>query len=555
MKYVRWGIAAIAVGLSGCVRPGAIDPGVIARYQRQMAGESPTQRLGPANEVGLLRPAPRKGVVPLKVEEVKDDSGKVVKRVVRLSLKDAIMRALANSPEIQVISFDPAISREEMTSAAAAFDVVVFGGYSHAKSHEASDIFYRANRSDSRSLELGVRQLLPTGAQWAVTWDHKRSWDSAGLGVFPTEFEPSVALEITQPLLRGGWFDFNLGRLRIARLGHKSSLASFRELVEQTVGAVHLAYWQLQQARREVAIQENLLAKTQETYNRVLERAKGGLDAHKVHIKQAESAAASRRADLIRAKKRIADARDRLGLLLADPQINVLGEYEIVPTTAMSDIRVRVDAADQLAAALRHSPVLEQARLAIRLAAIEIKVARSQTLPRLDVTASRTSQGLHGLRGQAYKMLRHDRFSSYTLGLEFEYPIGNRGPRAELRRARLVKRQAVARFQGTADQVAVVVRERVRQVGMVWAELQQQRAAVAAGKMELEALEDTERIRGVLSPEFLQLKLSAQERLAAAERAELQALVDYNSAMVELRQVTGTLLDLPDVKVLLPAAE
>ena len=124
-----------------------------------------------------------------------------------------------------------------------------------------------------------------------------------------------------------------------------------------------------------------------------------------------------------------------------------------------------------------------------------------------------------------------------------------------MRRARLIKRQAVARFQGTADQLAVVVRERVRQVGAVWAELQQQRAAVAAGKMELEALEDTERIRGKLSPEFLQLKLSAQERLAAAERAELQALVDYNSAMVELRQVTGTLLDLPEVKVLLPAGE
>ena len=122
----------IAIGFHGCVNPGELDPSVIARYQRKMAGRAPLKRMGGRTELGLLDPAPREGPAPLKVEETKDESG-TVRRVVRLSLKDTIVRALAGAPAIQVVSFDPAISREQMVQAAAAFDVILSGETSYNK--------------------------------------------------------------------------------------------------------------------------------------------------------------------------------------------------------------------------------------------------------------------------------------------------------------------------------------------------------------------------------------------------------------------------------------
>jgi hypothetical protein len=62
----------------------------------------------------------------------------------------------------------------------------------------------------------------------------------------------------------------------------------------------------------------------------------------------------------------------------------------------------------------------------------------------------------------------------------------------------------------------------------------------------------TEEIRGRLTPEFLLVKLNAQETLANAELAALQALVDYNVAMSDLALVSGTVLELHGVKLALP---
>ncbi|MCD6365793.1 MAG: hypothetical protein J7M14_07955, partial [Planctomycetes bacterium] len=59
---------------------------------------------------------------------------------------------------------------------------------------------------------------------------------------------------------------------------------------------------------------------------------------------------------------------------------------------------------------------------------------------------------------------------------------------------------------------------------------------------QLQAVEDIEKIRGKLTPEFLDVKLRAQESLANAERGELEVMINYNIAMITLSQVSGTVL-------------
>ena len=113
----------------------------------------------------------------------------------------------------------------------------------------------------------------------------------------------------------------------------------------------------------------------------------------------------------------------------------------------------------------------------------------------------------------------------------------------------MLRLKAITTLQNLADQVAAEINNGVRQVGTTFEEMRAQRAAVEAAKAQLQALEDTERIRGRLSPEFLQVKLQAQETLAAAERAELQALIDYNTALTELARIAGTILDVHHVQL------
>ena len=533
LAWVLW--ASVVMAAAGCMPPGTIDSGLVARYQRSMALRGGQRRAGTR---GLDSLRPLTGGPDLRT--VKDPkTGKVR---IFLKLGEAVQRALANSLDVRVVSFDPAISREEMIQAAAEFDFIVYGAWSYSKEDKRTDSAFGGGESKARLFSAGVRKKTITGAEVALDWTWTRSWSDLRVVQAPgTRHEPTVALEITQPLLRDGGLTVNLATLRVARLNHKMTLAQFRQAVEEIVGTVAATYWLLVQARLDVEIQQSLLDRTIETLDRI--RKRRGLDATAVQIKQAESAVESRRARLIRAKKVILDVQDQLGRLLADKQINVMTACEIVPATEPMRSKVTVSASDQLVTALRRSPVLEEARLGVRLAEITVQVARNQTLPRLDLTASTGFQGLGGTWQEAKEQMHSGDYASYAVGLSLEYPLGNRFARAEFRKSRYERLKAVTGLQNLADQVAVDVNERVRQIDTAFEEMRAQRAAVAAAKIQLQALEDTERIRAQLTPEFLQTKLAAQEILADAQRGELEAAINYNTAMTDLARVTGTILD------------
>jgi len=275
------------------------------------------------------------------------------------------------------------------------------------------------------------------------------------------------------------------------------------------------------------------------------------MDGHIVARKQAESAEEFEKGTLVLAEKPVYDIQEQLGVLLGDPQINALGKLQIIPTTPFDKGPVAINVADQLAAALKHNPTLAQGRLAIQAAGVQIKVAQNDLLPRLDLTASTALQGMAGSKHVAGRELISGDYASYTIGLEFEYPIGNRERSSRLRARKLDRSKAIASFQQSADQIAASVKERVRQIEIALRAWEVQKRAVNVYKALVDGHADRIEIEG-MGPLYLNLILRDRERMAEAERAKLQALVDYNLALIELRRVTGTVLDLPGLKVSLP---
>ncbi|HDZ21658.1 hypothetical protein LCGC14_0340150 [marine sediment metagenome] len=556
LRKLRGGVClltAMGCGLlllaGSCVRAGAIDPSIIARYQQAMA------RLGPQvrAETGPLKDyLPAAGETGPVLKVTKDDDGK---EIVLLSLQEAIMRGLANNLDIRVVSYTPEISYQEMVEAAAEFDYVIFGGASMTKTDEILSLAGLAGlRNDRRTQEgeVGIRQKTVTGANWSLTYglDHER--DRSTSATTPS-WTPLVSLSVTQPLLRGGWSERNLASLRISRINRNTTLSQFRQQVELTVTQIITAYWQLVQTRREVEIQEALMEASLKTLQRIQDRM--DLDATAVQIKQTEAAVEQRRAVLIQAENAVGDAQDTLGRLLADPIVNSLTDAEVIPTDKPAEIAVTINEMDQLVTALRYNPVLEQARLAIATADINVKVAENDKLPRLDFTATTEVQGRgRSFHGGRKRMESFDQ-TSWSLALTFEYPLGNRERESVHRQRRYERLRAITDLQNQVDQVSLIVRERIREVRTAFREISIQGVAVEAATAQLQALEDTERIRGALTPEFLQVKLSAQDTLAAAHRDLIRAIVTYNVAMVEVNQATGTVLEMSGVKVAVPIAQ
>ncbi len=545
------------LAMLGCVSDEVEDKGIITSYQQTLADRGPQQRADPLRPLAILRPTPDPNGVLSELEVVTDPN--TGRKIFDLTIEQAIERALANSPEIRIVSYDPSIAKQEITKAAAEFDITAFGRMNFEQDDNPVNSIYQPGQSDIRLLESGIKQKGITGSEWYLSYALTRSWDDLWGRTLHTRYEPILAFQIKQPLLRDAWEQTNLAGVNIARLNHEIAVLGFRRKAEDVSTEVISAYWRLLQARRDFEILQKLLQRTLDTLKKVLGRRE--IDATDVQIKQMEASAKAREAILLQASKRVIDAQDALVRLMADPQVSVLDEVEIVPATTPSMVEEELEQfppgdkkkqAEILGLAMKKNPIMQQARVAISIADINIQVAENQEMARLDLIASSRIQGLDGSPGQAQDNFNSGDYASYAVGLSLEYPLGNRQREAELLKRRIERRKAISTLQNLADQVAIQAKERMRMVETNRAEIQIQKEAAQAAGIQLQAIEDSEPIRERLTPEFLLVKLQAQGALADAEMAEIQAIADFNTSLAQLAQTTGTVLELRQVSTALP---
>jgi len=535
----------LVIQIIGCVSESVKEDGIIASYQKEVVDKSPQPR--DSNEgLGSLRPSPEPDV--LKLDITKDET--TGKNIVRLSLDDAVKRTLVSSPEISIVSYDPSIAKEDIVKAVADFDPALFGKLNYEKQDDPTDSTFFGGQATSRVWETGIKQKGVTGAEWSLAYALARDWDDLTTRTLSTRYEPIISFQVKQPLLRNAWQELNLAGVNISKLNYTVALAAFRQKTEEVSTEVISLYWTLARARRDREIQQWLLDRTRETLKKVEDRK--GIDATDVQIKQAEAAVKSREAVLYQAQKQVMDVQDALVRLLSDSQINLLGDFEIVPISVLDTTETRFEQSEALRLALSNNPEMQQARLTIEIAQINVDVAKRQKMPRLDLVASSRMSGLSRGYGNAHDELSNTDYVSYALGITFEIPLGNRQREAEFRKRKLERSKATSILQNTSDQLAAQVKERIRLSETSYNEIQIQKDAVDAAKIHLQAVEDTETIRKELTPEFLLVKLQAQETLSNAERAEIKAISDYNISQVRLAQSMGTVLDMRYVRKTLP---
>ncbi len=546
-------VVLLTTQLAGCVSDEVNGQGALAAYQQALADKGPQQRADTEGKnfqqpLDLLKPTPAPDGIPDEVEIVIDPN--TGRKIIELTIEQAIVRALANSPEIRVVSFDPSIAKQDITKAAAEFDVTAFGRVNYEQDDNPVNSIFQPGQSDVRLLESGIKQKGVTGSEWSLSYALSRSWDDLANRSLPTRYEPILAFQIKQPLLRDAWQQTNLAGVNIARLNQDVAVLGFRQKAEDVSTQVISAYWRLLQARRDFEVLQKLLERTLETLTKVLGRQE--IDATDVQIKQMEASAKSREAILLRASRAVIDAQDVLLRLMADPQVSLLDELEIIPDTAPAVMTEKLEQSEILGRAIKKNPVMQQARVAIAVADINIRVAENQEMSRLDLIASSRLQGIGHGRNHAQDNFNRGDYVSYAVGLFLEFPLGNRKREAELLRRWIERRKAVSTLQNLADQVAIQAKERIRSVETNFAEIQIQADAAEAAGIHLQAVEDSEPVRERLTPEFLLVKLQAQAALADAQRAHIKAIVDFNISMAELAQTMGTVLELRQVSTALP---
>jgi outer membrane protein len=536
----------------GCVSDEVTNGTKIAAYQEKLARQGPQQRESmegenPSEALGLLKPvAPQEKLTPDLGITVDPNTGQ---KKVSLTLDQAILRAMANSPDIRVVSFDPEIAQQEVRKAAGQFDPTAFGRVFYEGQDAPQNSIFEAGKATSRLFETGLRQRFVQGTEWSASYALSRNWDDLGRFI-PTRYEPMLIFQLKQPLFRDADPEINLAGVNVAKLEHQVALIGFHDKAESVSAELIAAYWRLVQAQTNLEIQRELVEETRQTLHKVDSRRE--IDATDVQLMQARAYTRIREADLLEVQKQVVDAQEAVARLLADPEINTTTAVTIVPATKPAvpqeppELTTVLETA--LTTAMLCNPAMQEAKVRVQIAEINVQVAENQKMPRLDLVGSVRAQGLDDSLHQAQEQMDEGKYMTYGVGLTFEYPLGNRERDAEFMRRRLERRKAVSVLQSAADQVAAQVREKARKVTTTMEQTVVQKNAADAARVQLKALDESEPIREKLTPEFLLVKLQAQDTYAQTRRAEANALAEFNISQVELARVTGTVLRLHRVE-------
>lgn len=463
---------------------------------------------------------------------------------VRLSLSECVQRTLENNFLIRREAFGPAISQTRIVEAEAAFDAEFFLDSSYALGDRPTASELASGRTDVRQIEGGFRKLLPSGMQASVSLGQSRSKIDNEFVTLNPAYESTFRAAFNQPLLRNFGLDYNRRFIILSRLERDISHERFVQQVRDVVLEVERTYWLLVRARREVAVLAESVGQNRATFENMKERL--ALDATVVEVNNAEARWKNREVEYREALKNVRDAQDRLKNLMNDPDFKLSVDVEIIPTDPPLVMPIAVDQFEEVRTALEHRSEIRQAQLAIEQARVETNAAKNQTLPRLDLNFTYEVQGLEGSADVSFDKLTTNRHISYSVGVQFSYPLGNRGPRAAHHRARLQERQLIEELNRVSDSVVEEVNAAVRTLAVRFEQVAPQLQAARAADLNLRALQARAQ---AISPAQLETELSGLEQLANTRRVLLQILTDYNVAIVELERAKGTLLDYNNVVI------
>jgi len=473
--------------------------------------------------------------------------------VLELSLDQAVERALKNNTDLAVERFRPESSAEDVRSAKGAYDPFLNGQINRnsadAPGRNAFSGGEKVN-TNTWTWNFGASQLLKTGATWTVDFANNKSDTNNVFSTFNPAFNSTLNLSLSQPLLRNFSIDTPRQQLRVAKNNREISDVQFRQTVINTISNVKKAYYDI------IAGIDNL-----EAQRKSLELAKKLLNENQIKVRvgtlapldvvQAESEVATREEGVIVAEATLAQLEDTLKAAIFPQNDPQLWELRVVPTDRPTAERHEVDAEAAIKTAIEKRTDIVATRKALENDDLTVRAARNQLLPSVDLAAAYGTTGLGGTqlvrdgfggpvvqtipggyRDALDSVFGRD-FPTWTVGVNFSYPLFNRQARANSARARIAKDQALASLNRLELQIAQEVRRAARDVESNFKRVESTRAARTLQERRLDAEE--KKFAAGMSTNFLVTQ--AQRDLGDSRVAEIRAVLAYRQSLIEFDRV------------------
>ena len=466
--------------------------------------------------------------------------------------------ALKYSNQIRIAAEDPLIRETAIVEADSNFDWTKYVNSSWEDTSQPTSNQLIAGPDVDRFKDnifqaaAGVRRNTRTGGLLDISQRFGYQDNNSEFFVPGDQATGQLTLSYSQPLLRGRGLAYNNSLVLLAQIDSEVAMDEFRATLQDHLLEVARAYWLLYQERAVLAQQVKLFLKTEKIVTALQQRQ--GIDAQRTQYVVASSALATRKSDLIRSRTAVINAETRLRGLINAPELSNADQVELVPSEFPTLNFMDVSLQNEIQISLQNRPEVFAAIKQVRAGATRLGIAQHELLPALNLV---TQVYANGLRGNSdFSGSFTDQFTvgrpSYSLGLNYELPVGNRLAKARLCRRQIELRQLEAQYAQALQAIQVEVDIAVREMVTSHAEVRARRVALRAAEAEAATIEA--RWRNLIdgsgnSSLNLESLLDAQERVTQAEGEYVTSLLTLNLASINLRKANGTLLQSENVSI------
>ncbi|PYQ42791.1 MAG: hypothetical protein DMG99_08145 [Acidobacteria bacterium] len=481
----------------------------------------------------------------------------VIEGKLRLSLRDAVVLTLENNSEVRVRETQVETSKFSLLGAHGPFDPVLSSvdninsttspPYTFLQGTGSSNVNFK---STTKSIQFNYSQMFESGTTFLGGFNTFINSSNSSFFLFNPYTASTLNFQLTQPLLRNGWFAANRAPLVIARRNLQQSRAAFVAEVNNNILQAVNQYWAVVQARGNLEVAQESMAAAESTYKRDKRALELGA-LPPLDIYRSESQVASRRVLVIQSEYALRQAEDALRLTIGadqDPYFQAL-DLDLTERPEPGDELRAIDAASALQTALTKRPEFEAAQAALARDETQIRLARNHLLPQLDLLALYASNGVGGRTGidtigqplssSWLNQMFGFGYPTYEAQLTLSLPLKNRAAKAEMGSALVSRRSDLYNQRYIREQVTLDVTNAVHQ-------LEQAKLSVAAGKEAFDLAQKTmaaEQRKYELGSGTIFFVLEAQTELASAQQSLLQSEVGYQMALASVDHATGELLE------------
>ncbi len=432
--------------------------------------------------------------------------------------------------------------------------------------------------NDSVTFQAGLSKRAATGALLGVVHNVNWSYQNSSFLVWPSAYTTNTQLTLTQPLLGSAplpgqaagplvGLEANRATIVISRLNADAAVWRFKAEIMAHVRSVEQQYWNLAQAHVQLWSSDRAVTLAQEIYNReqaelVVGRGTVADVAEAAQqLEQFNLDLVTKTSDVITTERQL---RNILGLPPADNR-------RIIPVTPPTEARLEPDWEASLAQMINFQPDIVQQQILVRVAELQLLLARNQLLPQLSLNALYQLNGLGQQLDQAEAVMtgatlkaldpviatrerlsglnsnpgNYNNFITWQLGLTFQMPLGMRSPLANARQAQYVLLRSRAYLQQVVHQTTHSLARFFLEIDANYKQfktasrlraaaatrLESQRAFYEEGKLAIDRYLDAVRI------------------YAGAVATEAQYKTTYNISIVALEEAKGTLLAYDNIAV------